>query len=306
MEFIVAGTPRSANAPNRSRRQWREWLAHAAREQPREGSGPGAADQELAILIIYFYQGEAMIDVDNIAKSVLDGLKGVVFPDDRKVSELREAIQQYADWYTQQGYEVSVRPSPRELLEFLQTLALDMIARRNGENLVVQIKTSSPASFETVQRLARALDHRVGWELQVVYVDLPDPEWQPPPQFPERKDLSAQLDRLGSASEDGDQRRLEFLLLWSIVEGAARHRLSSLKIPPTRRISSSALLKMLVSEGIIEDDDYAILRRGLAARNALTHSRVSESNSRSGPVRRDSLRRQGAVGYTQEAIVPPL
>lgn len=40
-------------------------------------------------MIIYFYQGEATIDVDNIAKSLVDGLKGVLFRDDRQVSELR-------------------------------------------------------------------------------------------------------------------------------------------------------------------------------------------------------------------------
>jgi hypothetical protein len=95
------------------------------------------------------------------------------------VTSEREAIRQYADWYAHQGYEVSVEPSPRELPEFLRTLAPDLIARRDGENIVVEIKTSSPASFEAVQRFARALEHRAGWKLQVVYTDLPDPEWQP-------------------------------------------------------------------------------------------------------------------------------
>jgi hypothetical protein len=187
------------------------------------------------------------------------------------ITSEREAIQQYAEWYTQQGYRVSIEPSPREVPEFLRTLAPDMIARRDGENVVVQIKTSSPASFQAVQRLARALEHRAGWELQVVYADLPDPEWQPPPQLPERKDLLAQLDRISSASEDEARRRLDFLLLWSIIEAAARHRLAAMKVPSTARISSSALLKMLVSDGIIEDDDYTVLRRGLAARNAIAH-----------------------------------
>jgi hypothetical protein len=193
------------------------------------------------------------------------------------VTSEREAIRQYADWYAQQGYQVSIEPSPRELPEFLRTLAPDMIARRGGENVVVEIKTSSPASFETVQRLARALEHRAGWQLQVVYADLPDPEWQPPAQLPERQALWARLDLIGSPGEDEDQSRLEFLLLWSIVEAAARHRLSALKIPPTTRISSSALLKMLVSEGIIEDDDYAVLRRGLAARNAIAHGFLNQT-----------------------------
>jgi len=45
-------------------------------------------DQDVAILIIYFYQGETTLDVDNIAKSLLDGLKGVLFRDDQQVSEI--------------------------------------------------------------------------------------------------------------------------------------------------------------------------------------------------------------------------
>jgi hypothetical protein len=192
------------------------------------------------------------------------------------VTSERKAISQYAEWYAQKGYQVSVEPSPRELPEFLRTLAPDMIAQRDGENVVVQIKTSSPASFEAIQRLARALEHRAGWKLQVVYVDLPDPEWQPPPRLPETKDLLARLDLIGRANKDEDQSRLEFLLLWSIIEAAARHRLSTLKIPPTSRISSSALLKMLLTEGIIEEDGYAVLRRGLAARNAIAHGFLNQ------------------------------
>ena len=89
MEFIVVGAPRSANANARSRRRWRERVSLAARERLREEGGLAPADQDVAVLIIYFYQGETTLDVDNIAKSLLDGLKGVVFRDDRQVSELR-------------------------------------------------------------------------------------------------------------------------------------------------------------------------------------------------------------------------
>jgi hypothetical protein len=96
------------------------------------------------------------------------------------IADEREAIRQYGDWYSQQGYRVSVEPAPRDLPEFLRALAPDLIARRNGENIVVEIKTPSPASFEKVRHLARALEHGAGWKLQVVYVDLPDPEPQPP------------------------------------------------------------------------------------------------------------------------------
>src|SRR5205085_7120221 len=129
----------------------------------------------------------------------------------------RETFRQYADWYSHHGYQVSVEPSPRELPEFLRTLAPDLIAHRDGENIVLEIKTSSPASFEQVQRLARALEHRAGWKLLVVYADLADPEWAPTSQLPAIPELLARLANLNSVDEDGDQRRLEFLLLWSII-----------------------------------------------------------------------------------------
>jgi hypothetical protein len=86
MEFIVAGAPRSANAKSGSRRRWRERVSRAARERLEQEGEP--TDQDVAILIIYFYQGETTLDIDNIAKSLLDGLKGVLFRDDQQVSEL--------------------------------------------------------------------------------------------------------------------------------------------------------------------------------------------------------------------------
>lgn len=45
-------------------------------------------DQDVGVLIFYFYQGETTLDVDNIAKFLLDGLKRVLFRDDQQVSEL--------------------------------------------------------------------------------------------------------------------------------------------------------------------------------------------------------------------------
>ena len=86
MELIVPGAPRSANANPRSRRRWRERVARVTLERLQEESG--LADADVAVLIIYFYQGETTLDVDNIAKSLLDELKGVLFRDDKQVSEL--------------------------------------------------------------------------------------------------------------------------------------------------------------------------------------------------------------------------
>jgi len=189
----------------------------------------------------------------------------------------RDTVRQYADWYRQQGYEVALDPRARDLPGFLHGFAPDLVVRRGGENIVVEIKTSSPESFENVQRLARALERRAGWTLQVVYADLPDPEWQPPSQLPRALDFVARLESLRVPGGESDEALKEYLLLWSILEGAARHRLSGHNVvPPTGRISSSALIKLLLTEGIIEDDGYSLLRRGLAARNAIAHGFLNQ------------------------------
>jgi hypothetical protein len=188
----------------------------------------------------------------------------------------KEAITQYADWYLHQGYSVLVRPGPRQLPNFLRALAPDIVARRNGENIVVQIKTSSPESWDRVRDLARALDHRAGWQLQVVYVDLRDPEWEPPEVLPTPSELEARLGSLDIAGKDEERRSIELLLLWSILEAAARHRLAASDLQPTGRISSSALIKALLSEGLFEDDQYDLARSGLAVRNAIAHGFLNQ------------------------------
>ena len=85
MEFIVPGAPRSANANPRSRRRWRDRVSEAARELAEAGE---PTHQDVSVVIIYFYQGETSLDVDNIAKTLLDGLKGILVHDDRQISQL--------------------------------------------------------------------------------------------------------------------------------------------------------------------------------------------------------------------------
>jgi crossover junction endodeoxyribonuclease RusA len=87
MEFIVPGTPRSANAGNRSRRRWREQVAQAAREAL--AAQYTSAEQDFSLLIIYFYRGTGSLDVDNIGKPLIDALKGLAFTDDKQISEVR-------------------------------------------------------------------------------------------------------------------------------------------------------------------------------------------------------------------------
>jgi crossover junction endodeoxyribonuclease RusA len=101
MEFIVRGAPRSTNANPRSRNLWRERVAGAARNQLGPKYPP--IEEEISVVVIYFYRGQAALDVDNIAKPLLDALKGVVFRDDAQVSELRVRKTSVAESFSLSG-----------------------------------------------------------------------------------------------------------------------------------------------------------------------------------------------------------
>ena len=86
LEFTVQGTPRSAQAKPWGRHRWVAKVSAAAAASRAEGASHFV--EELSVVVIYFHYGETAIDVDNIAKPILDGLKGVVFVDDVLVTQI--------------------------------------------------------------------------------------------------------------------------------------------------------------------------------------------------------------------------
>ena len=90
IEFVAHGIPPSQESAESKRGgSWQKQLKDAASGQLGEsqpGSGP------FAVAIAYFYRrlpsGRKMPDIDNIIKSVLDSLEGVVYRNDRMVADV--------------------------------------------------------------------------------------------------------------------------------------------------------------------------------------------------------------------------
>jgi hypothetical protein len=74
-------------------------------------------DQDISVLIIYFYHGEATLDVDNIAKSLLDGLKGVLYRDDIQVSELLVRKSRFAAGLSLTGASIYLLDAIERMLQ---------------------------------------------------------------------------------------------------------------------------------------------------------------------------------------------
>lgn len=87
-EFTIKGPPLSQQAKSSSRNQWKTKVAQAALQNLPNGSSP--VSQEVAISIVYYYEGDTP-DVDNVIKPIQDALKGVVYVDDAQVVKAESA-----------------------------------------------------------------------------------------------------------------------------------------------------------------------------------------------------------------------
>src|SRR6266849_3878410 len=85
-EFTIPGPPVSQQA-RRSKRKalWLAAVTTAATQAWLSTSPP--AEQEVLVEITHFYKG-GPADVDNIPKPILDAIKGLVFKDDKQVTDL--------------------------------------------------------------------------------------------------------------------------------------------------------------------------------------------------------------------------
>jgi len=84
LEFVVAGTPMSQQASSKSRTAWKKEVQEAAKKK--WGTAPPFAG-EVMVTITYFFE-DKLLDVDNMAKPILDALTGLVYFDDSQVTDL--------------------------------------------------------------------------------------------------------------------------------------------------------------------------------------------------------------------------
>ena len=85
LSFVVAGRPVSLQARRREvLRDWKETVRRAAPPMP-----SGAVSIPVVVWIVCFLEADFQIDVDNVAKPILDAIKdGAVLADDALVVDL--------------------------------------------------------------------------------------------------------------------------------------------------------------------------------------------------------------------------
>ena len=86
IEFLVHGTPASAQAGTASREDWKA-LVRAASKFALSDFHVASANP-MSVTLFYWPEKPKRLDVDNMAKPILDALNGHVYIDDRQVERL--------------------------------------------------------------------------------------------------------------------------------------------------------------------------------------------------------------------------
>lgn len=86
LEFVVFGTPVSAQGSSESKRLWKQRVQAAA--YAAVVNLPAPTFDPVVLRLAYFYVYAPAADLDNIVKPIQDSLKGITYMDDVQVIDL--------------------------------------------------------------------------------------------------------------------------------------------------------------------------------------------------------------------------
>jgi hypothetical protein len=196
----------------------------------------------------------------------------------------RAALEQVAEKYRADGYEVHVLPAKAELPEFLKHFTPDLLAYRGQEKVVIEVKNRSDLRKDaSLSYVAAEVNSQPGWRFDLI-VQASDTSFDPifsgstEPSIDGILQLAADAERLAASGE----LTAACLLAWSGVEAALR-RLASQAGLNLESTSPLYLLNALATEGLLAQPDYATLNSLFRLRNSLAHGLKSTSITRDAP-----------------------
>jgi hypothetical protein len=189
---------------------------------------------------------------------------------DNKQRELEQA----AERYRLKDYLVEVRPSGPALPGFLDRFQPDLIARHNGEQVVVLVRSMAElAKQPELIRLAEVVNAEPGWRLDLVVPPPPGRTWDDWVEADESSpaDINGLLNEARQLLGLG-LFRPALMTAWAAVEAAMRHAARRERLP-LQTTSPHLVLDALAEASALSDPDYQRLAEALRWRNVAIHGK---------------------------------
>ena len=164
-----------------------------------------------------------------------------------------------------EGYEVFVHPKKPLVPKFLENFAPDVVAKRPGKNLVVEVVRPSTDSALKLKQLAALFQNQPDWELRVVWISPSGEERAPEVQDPET--VRKRLQEIQDLAARGHNEPA-LLLAWATFEALARAVSSERASRPN---GPHRIVQDLASEGHLTPTEADLARMMADKRNCLIH-----------------------------------
>lgn len=176
--------------------------------------------------------------------------------------------------YRRRGYEVIEQPRGDSLPSFLRGFVPDLIAIKDDDRAVVEIKTAeSLYGSNEIKELAAAVEAHAGWRFELISLG-------------KRSDTGSvgvsedSLERLldtALTTYDSGQRGLSLIYLVSLLDELVRDAALRYRIKGRDR-SAGSIVAELAFQGIIDGTTADVLDQAWQRRNAIVHGRGEAVN----------------------------
>ena len=183
-------------------------------------------------------------------------------------------LAQVADTYRDQGYSVTLRPSPDELPPFARDFRVEILARRGAESVLCAVRKDRDAlaADGDMQRYAEITGAQPGWRFDFAVVE---------PEHPRERDIrgatefsrddvirsleqAEQLNRVGFS-------RYAVVAAWAALEAAMRMRLRAGGQEAGWGSMPRQMAKELFSAGVLTPDEFQRIDLASQLRNQIVH-----------------------------------
>lgn len=182
---------------------------------------------------------------------------------------VNKKIKEVSRDYKAMGYDVIINPSISETPDFLKNFIPDIIAIKEGDNVIIEVKVSSSLNtegFKELENLANLIYKQKNWRFDLIFTNPRDYE----DIFNNSLLNNQEINNRISLSIDllKHDLNIAFLSLWTVFESICR-KLIQPDINLNKTINS--LIKTLYSRSNINHSEYKKLEFYFKLRNNITH-----------------------------------
>ena len=187
--------------------------------------------------------------------------------------DITQEIARYADKYRADGFTVQVLDETGRVPDLPGVEGADLVATRNGERVVVQVKQSLAELRRDDQsgRIADAVQGKPGWRYDLIVLGQParSEDVVTEASEPPANDILQSIARAEQLTRAGDT-AVACLAVWAALEAAMRFaaRRAGLEVQSNE---AAYLVRRLYSHGLLDATDFDGLNAALRIRNTIAH-----------------------------------